>query len=177
LVSIHPIVLKKIFKDFQLFNQSEDMAAIFNIRQGQRTHFWKRSIQRVSHQSLVQFDLLRRSKSEKLTDDRWLDTKWWEKLIWTVGPGELKTFLRTIKWTLLPSLSTIGHVVLEKRLTCKSLQTMRRDGHQVMIIPLITLKGLIFIQAHPYQYMKNTTQTKVCRPARCMSELFSQLSI
>ena len=51
------------------------------------------------------------------------------------------------------------------------------DGHQVMIIPLITLKGLIFIQAHPYQYMKNTTQTKVCRPARCMSELFSQLSI
>ena len=28
-----------------------------------------------------------------------------------------------------------------------------------MIIPLITLKGLIFIQAHPYQYMKNTTQT------------------
>jgi hypothetical protein len=32
---------------------------------------------------------------------------------------------------------------------------MRRDGHQVMIIPLITLKGLIFIQAHPYEYMKN----------------------
>ena len=58
LVSIHPIVLKKIFKDFQLFNQSEDMAAIFNIRQGQRTHLWKRSIQRVSHQSLVQFDLV-----------------------------------------------------------------------------------------------------------------------
>jgi hypothetical protein len=58
LVSIHPIVLKKIFKDFQLFNQSEDMAAIFNIRQGQQTHFWKRSIQRVSHQSLVQFDLV-----------------------------------------------------------------------------------------------------------------------
>jgi hypothetical protein len=57
----------------------------------------------------------------------------------------------------------------------KILRTTKMDGHQVMIIPHITLKGLIFIQAHPYQY--NTTQTKVCRPARCMSELFSQLSI
>jgi hypothetical protein len=105
------------------------------------------------------------------------DTKWWKKLIWALSPGELKFFWRTIKWTLLPSLKTIGPVVLGKRLKCKSSRTMRRDGHQVMIIPLITLKGLIFIQAHPYQYMKNTTQTKVCRPARCMSELFSQLSI
>ena len=41
----------------------------------------------------------------------------------------------------------------------KSLRTTKRDGHQVMIIPHITLKGLIFIQAHPYQYMKNTTKT------------------
>ena len=92
-------------------------------------------------------------------------------------PWRTKSFLRTIKWTLLPSLNTIGPMVLGKRLKCKSLRMMRTDGHQVMIIPLITLKGLIFIQAHPYQYMKNTTQTKVCRPARCMSELFSQLSI
>ena len=97
------------------------------------------------------------------------DTKWWEKLIWALGPGELKTFLRTIKWTLLPSLNTIGPMVLGKRFKCKSLRTMRRDGHQVMIIPLITLKGLIFIQAHPYKYMKNATQTKVCRPARCIT--------
>jgi hypothetical protein len=42
LVSIHPVVLK-IFKDYQFFNQSETMAAIFK----------KRSIQKVSHQSLV----------------------------------------------------------------------------------------------------------------------------
>jgi hypothetical protein len=33
------VVLKKIFKDFQFFNQLEAMAAIFNISQGQRTHF------------------------------------------------------------------------------------------------------------------------------------------
>ena len=39
LVSIHPVVLKKIFKDFQFFNQLEAMAAIFNIRQGQQTQF------------------------------------------------------------------------------------------------------------------------------------------
>jgi hypothetical protein len=65
------MVLKKIFKDFQFFNQLEAMAAIFNIRQGQRTQFWKRIIQR-SHQSLVQFDLvvLEKIKCEKLTDDR-----------------------------------------------------------------------------------------------------------
>jgi hypothetical protein len=43
-------------------------------------------------------------------------------------------------------------VVLGKRLKCKSLRTMRRDGHQVMIIPLITLKGLIFIQALEWIY-------------------------
>ena len=39
LVSIHPVVLKKIFKDFQFFTQLEAMAAIFNIRQGQRTQY------------------------------------------------------------------------------------------------------------------------------------------
>jgi hypothetical protein len=39
-------VVLKIFKDYQFFNQSETMAAIFK----------KRSIQKVSHQSLVQFD-------------------------------------------------------------------------------------------------------------------------
>jgi hypothetical protein len=76
-----------------------------------------------------------------------------------------------------PTMNTIDPVVLGKRSKYKSLLTMSRDGHQVMIIPLITLKGLIFIQSHPYQYMKNTTQTKVCGPARCMSERFSQLSI
>jgi hypothetical protein len=72
LVSVHPKVLKKIFKDFQFFNQLEAVAAIFNIRQSQWTQFWKRSIQRVSHQSLVQFDLvvLEKIKCEKLTDDR-----------------------------------------------------------------------------------------------------------
>ena len=71
-VSIHPVVLKKIFKDFQFFNQLEAMSDIFNTRQGQRTQFWKRSIQRVSHQSLVQFDVvvLEKIKCEKLTDDR-----------------------------------------------------------------------------------------------------------
>jgi hypothetical protein len=36
LVSIRPVVVK-IFKDYQFFNQSEAMAAIFNIRQGYRT--------------------------------------------------------------------------------------------------------------------------------------------
>ena len=54
---------------------------------------------------------------------------------------------------------------------------MRRDGHQVMIIPLITLKSLIFIQAHPYEYMKNTTQTKVCRPAGCEWTFFSAVDL
>jgi hypothetical protein len=39
LVSIHPVVLKKIFKDFQFFTQLEAMAAIFNIRQGQQTQY------------------------------------------------------------------------------------------------------------------------------------------
>ena len=66
------------------------------------------------------------------------DTKWWENLIWALGPGELKTFLRTKKWTLLPCLNTIGPV--GKRSKCRSLLTTSRDGHQVMIIPLITLK-------------------------------------
>jgi hypothetical protein len=50
--SVHLIVLIKVFSS-QFFNQWE---AIFNIRQGQWTQFWKRGIQRVSHQSLVQFD-------------------------------------------------------------------------------------------------------------------------
>jgi hypothetical protein len=57
-------------------------------------------------------------------------------------------------WTLLPRFNIIVPVVSGKRLKCKSLRTTGRDGHQVMIIPRITLKGLIFIQAHPYQYMK-----------------------
>ena len=57
-----------------------------------------------------------------------------------------------------PTMNTIDPVVLGKRSKYKSLLTMSRDGHQVMIIPLITLKGLIFIQAHPYQYMKKTQQ-------------------
>jgi hypothetical protein len=35
------------FQRFPIFNQLEAMAAIFNIRQGQRTQFWKGSIQRV----------------------------------------------------------------------------------------------------------------------------------
>jgi hypothetical protein len=62
--------------------------------------------------------------------------------------------MRTIKWTLQPRVNIIVPVVSGKRLECKSLRTTGRDGHQVMIIPRITLKGLIFIQAHPYQYMK-----------------------
>ena len=74
------------------------------------------------------------------------------------GPSELKTFMRTIKWTLLPRFNIIVPVVSGKRLKCKSLRMTGRDGHQVMIIPRITLKGLIFIQAHPYQYMKKTQQ-------------------
>jgi hypothetical protein len=80
------------------------------------------------------------------------DTKWWEKLIQALGPGELKTVLRTMKWTLLPCLNTIGPVVLGKRSKCRSLLTTSRDGHQVMIIPLITLKGLII-----QQYKKSGT--------------------
>jgi hypothetical protein len=132
----------------------------FNIRQGQWTYFWKRSIQRVSHQSLVQFDLVVLENIKIWKYDRWqtqsdgkrmllfqkyvhwpclilkmaamssdwlkkleifenllqnygmfgpiwpcgsweyqnlkiwqmTDTKWWEKLVWAIGPGELKTF-------------------------------------------------------------------------------------
>jgi hypothetical protein len=37
LISFHPVVPKKIFKDFQLFNQSEAMEAILDIQQGHWT--------------------------------------------------------------------------------------------------------------------------------------------
>jgi len=47
LVSFHPVVLKKrIFKDFQFFNQSEPMAAILDVEQGHQKYFWKMTIQR-----------------------------------------------------------------------------------------------------------------------------------
>jgi hypothetical protein len=39
----------------------------------------------------------------------------------------------------------------------------KKDGHKVMIIPHITLKGLIFIQAHPTKYLcciKSTAEKK-----------------
>jgi hypothetical protein len=114
-------------KDFQFFNQWE---AIFNIRQGQWSQFWKMGIQRVSHQSLVQFDpvVLEKIKMWKFNGWQTTDTKWWEKLIWTFGPSELKTFMRTIKWTLLPHFNIIVPVVSGKRLKCKSLRTTGRDG-------------------------------------------------
>jgi hypothetical protein len=55
-------VVLKIFKDYQLFNQSEAMAAIFK----------KRSIQKVSHQSLVQFDpvVVEKINMRKVNADR-----------------------------------------------------------------------------------------------------------
>ena len=47
LVSFHPVVLKRrIFKDFQFFNQSEPMAAISDVEQGHQKYFWKMIIQR-----------------------------------------------------------------------------------------------------------------------------------
>jgi hypothetical protein len=62
LVSFHPVVLKKIFKDFQFFNQSEAMAAILDVGQGHQT-------QKEYHISvwsnLTQLFLRRRSKCEK----------------------------------------------------------------------------------------------------------------
>ena len=41
-------------KDLKFFNQSKAMTAILDVVQGQRTQFWKRTIQGVSHPSFVQ---------------------------------------------------------------------------------------------------------------------------
>ena len=91
-----------------------------------------------------------------MTDDR---HKVMGKAHFSLQPWWTKYFLEN--YQLLPCLDTIDPVVSGKKLKFKSLRTTKRDGHQVMIIPHITLKGFIFIQAHPYQYMKNTTKTKV----------------
>jgi hypothetical protein len=66
---------------------------------------------------------LRISKSENMTDDR---HKVMGKARLSRRPWWTKNFLRTIKWTLLPCLSTIGPVVLGKRLKCKSLDDEER---------------------------------------------------
>jgi hypothetical protein len=89
----------------------------------------------------------------RTTGSNW--TKLWCDTLWML------LFQNCVHWPCL-ILKMASHwlknwkslVVAGKRLKCKSVRTTGRDGHQVMIIPRITLKGLIFIQAHPYQYMK-----------------------
>lgn len=51
------------FQRFQIFQQ---MAAILCIGQSDRPQFWKRTIQEVSHQSLVQFDPMVLKKKIKM---------------------------------------------------------------------------------------------------------------
>ena len=48
LVSFHPVVLEKIFKE-------KAMAVILDVGKGHRAQFWKRITQRVLFPSLVQF--------------------------------------------------------------------------------------------------------------------------
>ena len=43
-------------EDFQFFNQSEVMPALLEVGQGHQTQFWKRTIKKESHPSLVQFN-------------------------------------------------------------------------------------------------------------------------
>jgi hypothetical protein len=75
----------------------------------------------------VQFDpvVLEKIKMWKFNGWQTTDTKWWEKLIWTFGPSELKTFMRTIKWTSLN-----GYTILNQ------------SFFQWMPFPLVLMLGL-----------------------------------
>lgn len=78
LVSYDSVVLKKnTFKDFQFFNLSKSLVAIFDVCQGYQTCelFWKRAYKDYHNQVLSNLDqwlLRRRLNCKKLTDHGWM---------------------------------------------------------------------------------------------------------
>ena len=134
LVSIHPVVLK-IFKDYNFSTNQKPWQPSLILGKVTGHNFGRGAFKKYHIKVWSNFTqwLLKRSKCEKLTDDRQQTHKVMGKAHFSLQPWWTKYFLENYQF--LPCLDTIGPVVSGKKLKFKSLQMTKRDGHQVMIIP------------------------------------------